>query len=208
MTITTPASTDFPSVEPPTAPSRDGSIRLIEKRLDYQNPFVSVCFDDVVFPSGAQGRYTVITSGTGLGVVAVPYATFRGLPYLGLVRQHRYPVGAFTLEFPRGGSDDLSLAEAARELVEETGLEFRSGALLGVLRPDTGLMDTQVAVWRTGHVLESLESNHVEDETGATVRWYSHGEVMGMVRGGQITCGITLAALAMLEYSGGISSAA
>ncbi|MGK3708751.1 NUDIX hydrolase [Arthrobacter sp. IK3] len=183
-------------------PPDDDTIRLIEERIAYSNPFVTVNFDDVVFPNGATGRYTRITSGTGLGVVAVPYTNFRGLPYLGLVRQFRYPTGEFTLEFPRGGSDDLSLAETARELVEETGLDCGRGRQLGVIRPDTGLMDTQIAVWCTFHTLESLESLHREGDTGATVRWYGVGEVMGLVSNGKITCGITLAALALIQNSG------
>lgn len=217
MTITaiSPGSMDergeetAPALPPaPPGPAADGSIRLIAKHTAYSNPYVSVNFDEVMFPNGAQGNYTRITSGTGLGVVAVPHAVFRGLPYLGLVRQYRYPVGAFTLEFPRGGSDDLSLEEAGRELVEETGLEYTSGNQLGVIHPDTGIMDTRVAVWRTVHHLTDLASLHVEEETGAKVQWYSHGEVIGLISSGKITCGITLAAMAMLENSGLLVSAA
>lgn len=183
-----------------------GMIRRVREREEYSNRFVTLNFDDVVFPSGAEGRYTRITAGTGMGVVAVPYASYRGLAYLGLVRQYRYPVGEFTLEFPRGGSDDLSLAEAARELIEETGLEPVGATLLGTIRPDTGLLDTTVAVWRTTHVLKNLHSDHVEDETGATVRWYSHGEISGLVRSGKISCSITLASLALIEHSGTMHS--
>lgn len=179
-----------------------GVIRRIQERQEYSNRFVTLSFDDVIFPNGEEGRYTRITAGTGLGVIAVPYASYRGIPYLGLVRQYRYPVSEFTLEFPRGGSDDLSLAEAARELVEETGLEPAGASLLGMIRPDTGLMDTKVAVWRTAHVLQSLDNNHVEPESGATVHWYSHGQISGLVRRGRITCSMTLAALALIEHSG------
>lgn len=187
-------------------PAEEGTIRRIREHTDYENRFVTVHFDDVEFPNGAQGRYTRITTGTGLGVIAVPYTNVRGIPYLGLVRQYRYPVGGFTLEFPRGGSADLSLAEAARELVEETGLDFVSGSALGAIRPDTGILDTVVAVWRTNHRLSDMDSVYVEEETGARIHWYSHGEVMGLVRSGQITCGMTLAALLLMEHSGGIHS--
>ncbi|MCC3292880.1 NUDIX hydrolase [Arthrobacter sp. zg-Y1110] len=193
---------DLPEAQQAAGPPEDAVIRRVREHVDYENRFVTVHFDDVVFPNGAQGRYTRITTGAGLGVIAVPYANFRGIPYLGLVRQYRYPVGEFTLEFPRGGSDDLSLEEAARELVEETGLGFNSGRLLGTIRPDTGILDTEVAVWCTTHTLDGLDSGHVEDETGATVRWYSHGEVMGLVTNGKITCGMTLAALALIQNAG------
>lgn len=187
--------------EPPIA-AEDGSIRVIAENPVYENKYVTVNCDDVLFPNGTKGQYTRITSGTGLGVITVPVAQFRGMFYLGLVRQHRYPVGSFTLEFPRGGSDDLSLEEAARELVEETGLGYASASQLGVLHPDTGIMDTRVAVWRTTHKLTSLESLHVEEETGARIRWYAYGEVIGLINSGKITCGMTLAAMAMLQNSG------
>ncbi|MCC3299426.1 NUDIX hydrolase [Arthrobacter caoxuetaonis] len=193
---------DLPDLPRDAGPPEEGVIRLVAEHVDYANRFVTVNFDDVVFPNGAEGRYTRISSGTGLGVVAVPYANFRGLPYLGLVRQYRYPTGEFTLEFPRGGSDDLSLAEAARELIEETGLEFTHGRKLGTIRPDTGILTTEVAAWCTFHALKDLENLHVEDETGATVRWYSVGEVMGLVLNGKLTCGISLAALALIQNSG------
>ena len=96
---------------------------------------------------------------------------FRGIAYLGLVKQYRYPMKDFTLEFPRGGSEDLGLAEAARELVEETGLQATSATPLGVIWPDTGILSTQVSVWKTTHASNGLRPEHVEDETGAHVLW-------------------------------------
>lgn len=204
MTLATTDPPDTVAAAPlePEASEADGSIRRLSSNLAYSNPFMQVHFDDVVFPNGEHGRYSRVAAGTGLGVVAVPYANFRGLAYLGLVRQYRYPTGEFTLEFPRGGSDDLTIAEAARELVEETGLDYISAHRLGTIRPDTGLLDTTIAVWQTGHVLESLESLHREEETGATIRWYQLGELTGLVMNGKITCGITLASLALMQASG------
>lgn len=212
MTITanTPAETDvagtpgvitemLSAIKTETAP---GIIEFLEGTTVLENRFIKVDTDAVRFPNGALGHYSTITSGTGLGVIAIPFVNFRGTPHLGLVRQYRYPVGQFTLEFPRGGSDDLSLDEAARELIEETGLDFTSGTLLGTLRPDTGILTTEVAVWKTVHGIEHLRPGFVEDETGAKIEWYSFGQVTGMVRNGKITCGMTLAALAMLQTGG------
>lgn len=175
-----------------------GTIEKLAGETVLENAFIRVDTDSVRFPNGALGNYSTVTSGTGLGVIAVPFVNFRGTPHMGLVRQYRYPTGEFTLEFPRGGSDDLSLDEAARELIEETGLDYRSATRLGTLRPDTGILTTQVAVWKTIHGPEHLRPGYVEDETGAKVEWYSYGELLGMIRNGKITCGMTLAAFAML----------
>jgi 8-oxo-dGTP pyrophosphatase MutT (NUDIX family) len=182
-----------------------GTIERLGGATVLENPFIRVETDTVRFPNGAIGQYSTITSGTGLGVIAIPFVNFRGTPHLGLVRQYRYPAGEFTLEFPRGGSEDLSLDEAARELIEETGLDYSSGTLLGTLRPDTGILTTQVAVWKTVHGKEHLRPGHVEDETGAKVEWYSYGELLGMIRGGKVTCGMTLAALALLTAGGNMN---
>lgn len=191
----------------PDAPtSADHPIQRISGRTVLENPFIRVDTDDVVFPNGAPGSYSVVTSGTGMGVIAIPVVNFRGYAYLGLVKQYRYPMKGFTLEFPRGGSDDLSLSEAARELVEETGLAPTSATPLGIIWPDTGILSTQVAVWKTSHASNGLKPEHVEDETGAHVLWYSHGEILGLIRGGQIRCGMTLAALALVEASGGLQA--
>lgn len=182
-----------------------GTIERLEGSIVLENKFIRVDTDTVRFPNGALGQYSVVTSGTGLGVIAIPFVNFRGNAHLGLVRQYRYPAEEFTLEFPRGGSEDLSLDEAARELVEETGLDYNSGTLLGTLRPDTGILTTRVAVWKTVHGPEHLRPGHVEDETGARVEWYSYGELLGMIRGGKITCGMTLAALGLLTAGGNMN---
>lgn len=189
---------------PETATSADHPIQRISGRTVLENPFLRVDTDDVVFPNGSPGSYSVITSGTGMGVIAIPFVNFRGYPYLGLVKQYRYPMKDFTLEFPRGGSDDLSISEAARELVEETGLTATSATPLGIIWPDTGILSTQVAVWKTTHASNGLKPDHVEDETGAHVLWYTHGEIIGLIRRGQIRCGMTLAALALIEGMGGL----
>lgn len=182
-----------------------GTIERLDGETVLENPFIRVDTDTVRFPNGAIGKYSTITSGTGLGVIAIPFVNFRGIPHLGLVRQYRYPTGAFTLEFPRGGSEDLSLDEAARELIEETGLDYSSATRLGTLRPDTGILTTEVAVWKTVHGKEHLRPGHVEDETGAKVEWHSYGEILGLIRGGKITCGMTLAALSLLTAGGNMN---
>lgn len=189
-------------VAPATVPAAPAPASDIIEQLEsftvLSNGFVKVDTDRVRFPNGAIGNYSKVTSGAGLGVLAVPFVNYRGSAYIGLVRQYRYPIGYHTLEFPRGGSLTLGLEEAARELAEETGLQYRSATRVGTLRPDTGLLTTEVAVWKTVHQATDIRPDHIEHETGATVHWFSHGEVLGMIAGGKITCGMTLAAFALM----------
>lgn len=213
LVVDTPVCHAVPAKPDDTAEAAPASTRepvpgIIERlggSTVLENPYIRVDTDMVRFPNGAMGHYSVVTSGSGLGVIAIPFLNFRGNLHLGLVRQYRYPLGQVTLEFPRGGSDNLSLDEAARELIEETGLSYTSGVHLGTLRPDTGLLTTEVAVWKTFHRMEHLRPGFVEDETGARVEWYSLGKVDGLIRNGQITCGMTLAALTLLRAGDGLN---
>lgn len=169
---------------------------------EFANRFVRLDNDTVQFPDGTIGTYAVVTSGTGRGCVAVPVLNHRGHDYIGFVTQYRYPILAHSLELPRGGTKDLSSDEAAREMAEEMGLPTGSSQYLGRVRPDTGLLSTDVAVWLMRQPASSLNNTHVEEETGAYTSWIHYGDVLGLMRSDRITCGITLAALGLLMASG------
>jgi ADP-ribose pyrophosphatase len=166
-----------------------------------RNAFIQVDLDDVVLPDGRTGEYSVITSGTGLGAMTIPLVTAAGTHFLGFISQYRYPVKTTLLEFPAGGTENFSAAEAGRELFEETGLEMHSAAFLGTVHPDP-VLNGEVAVWLSRQPETALASTHYEEESGGVLRWYSHDEVREMVRCGIIRSGVTLSALMMLEVSG------
>jgi ADP-ribose pyrophosphatase len=169
---------------------------------EFKNEFISLDNDSVQFPDGTVGTYAVITSGTGRGCVAVPVINHRGSDYIGFVTQYRYPILAHSLELPRGGSKGMGSDEAAREMAEEMGLPAGSSEYLGRIRPDTGLLTTDVAVWLMRQPPSSLDISHVEAESGAFTTWIHYGDVLGLMRSDRITCGITLASLALLIASG------
>lgn len=186
------------SLKPLTpATAESNTIERLDGRTVYANPFVSLDTDAVRFPDGALGSYTTITVGAGVGVIAVPTVEQDGQRHWGLVRQYRYPTGEYSLEFPRGSSKDLSANEAARELVEETGLSVGTATRLGEVRPDTGILTTRVAVWHTPMTTDSLSHEHEEAATGARLQWATDTQMRELVRHGQITCGMTLAAYAL-----------
>lgn len=170
-------------------------------RTALQNAFIRVDLDDVVLPDGRTGEYSVITSGTGLGAMTIPLVTAGGTHFLGFISQYRYPVQTTLLEFPAGGADNFSAAEAGRELFEETGLTMRDATFLGTMYPDP-VLNGEVAVWLSRQPETALASTHYEEESGGVLRWYSHDEVREMIRCGIIRSGTTMSALMMLEVSG------
>lgn len=170
-------------------------------RVALENSFIRVELDDVILPDGRPGKYSVITSGTGLGAMTIPLVTAAGTHFLGFISQYRYPVQTTLLEFPAGGAENFSAAEAGRELFEETGLVMRDATFLGTMYPDP-VLNGEVAVWLSRQPESALASTHYEEESGGVLLWYSHGEVREMVRCGIIRSGTTISALMMLEVSG------
>ena len=153
---------------------------------------------------GQEYEHLRITSGKGLGGIAIPTVNLRGIEYFAMVKQYRPVIGEETLEFPRGGTDSLDSSEAIRELIEETSLkplEKLAPLKLGIIYPDTGIMTTRVAVWRIAIDPNSvkLAAGHIENESNATHQWLSMGEIRGAIKNGKIRCSMTLAALSLLN---------
>ena len=170
----------------------------------YSDPWITVDTVPAQRGDGTTYPHRRIISGTGFGAIVIPRTVNRGLAYIALVSQSRPAPGIeMSLELPRGGTIDLSRDEAMRELIEETGLQDAGLYLLGVIRPDTGLMNTSVGVWLAGIPAASahLDESRSEWESGATCRWMMEADAYGAVRSGKITCGMTIAALGMLRMS-------
>ncbi|WP_159599526.1 NUDIX hydrolase [Agromyces humi] len=173
-----------------------------DRETRFENGKVRLDETPVVRPDGSEGFITTVHAGTGFGVVAIPRTVGRGMNFYGLVRQHRPVTNDYSLEFPRGWAADLSAAEAERELVEEINCEVLPNPVrIGQFRPEPGLLDTNVAVWL-------FETNPGEDllyreeKSGATHLWVNDSTLTSLVTSGTITCGITLAAWALLLASG------
>ncbi|MFC8019090.1 NUDIX domain-containing protein [[Kitasatospora] papulosa] len=158
----------------------------------FGNRFGRLYNDEVAFPSGTQGRY-LRWQWNQQGVVVVPV----GPAGLALVPAYRYPIGAVSLEFPRGGCEpgEDPCAAAARELEEETGLRAASVRTIGQLHTDTGLIETGATVCLAvvqpaGDVRARPEAT----ESVAEPRWMSQDTLLEWVRLGWIHCAVTLAA--------------
>ncbi|EMY36143.1 NUDIX hydrolase [Arthrobacter crystallopoietes BAB-32] len=194
--------TEAPAPIAPEAPAgRDRTIRRLDRQPIFRSAFVTHDLDHVRFPNGRDGKYSVIGVAEGFGVLAIPVLTFRGIDYLGLVSQYRYPVQVESLEFVRGGATEMTAAEAGREVREETGIEPGHAEYLGAVHPDTGMLSTEAGVWLFRQHPSDKDLDFTEDESGAMTSWHSLGEMLGLIRSGRIRCGITLAAFALLQAS-------
>jgi 8-oxo-dGTP pyrophosphatase MutT (NUDIX family) len=107
------------------AATRNGPWTVNERRIVYENPWISVAHCDVTRPDGAPGVYGVVHfCNVAVGVLPIDR---EGSTML--VGQHRFPHDAYSWELPEGGAPHGEAPEAAarRELLEETG--YRAGSM-------------------------------------------------------------------------------
>jgi ADP-ribose pyrophosphatase len=122
--------------------------------------------DAVIFPSGAGGLYDRIISESALGgnIGAAVLPVFPNGD-IGVVVQYRHATRSWELELPRGSSEgkESSLETAKRELKEEAGLEAAQWTQLGLMAPDTGILQSKVPIFLAKD-LKEVKSSHDESE--------------------------------------------
>jgi 8-oxo-dGTP pyrophosphatase MutT (NUDIX family) len=171
-------------------------IRQLATREVYRSPWMSVREDDVEFPSGAQGIYSVVDKRDFVLVLPLENDGFW------LVEQFRYPVGRREWEFPQGGwahgLDGTQDQLAAAELREETGFAADSLVHLGRLHACYGFCSQGYDVYlATG--LTAGEVDREVTEQDMIHEWRSHDEIRAMIRNGELTDAHSVAALTLYD---------
>ncbi|WP_260696782.1 NUDIX hydrolase [Streptomyces sp. 130] len=170
-------------------------IRRVREVPVFRSRFGTLFNDDVVAPSGATGQH-LRWQARKEGAVIVPV----GPAGYAFVTSYRYPIQSASVEFPRGSSEgEEGLAAAAvRELREETGLVCASPRPLGVIHADTGILAAPIRVYVAE--VDMATAGPAEPEAMESLTepvWVTPGELPEWLAEGRITCGITLAALAL-----------
>ncbi|MFF2370987.1 NUDIX domain-containing protein [Agromyces sp. NPDC058110] len=162
-------------------------------RTVYENRWIRVVEDEVERPDGEAGIYGVVEMRhPAVFVVAVTDAD-----EVLLVTVDRHTVGA-SIEVPAGGTDGEDALDAARrELLEETGYAASEWREIGFMTALNGIARAPETVFlATGLELADSAAHHQHEEGISQVRAVPWAEVWSMVRGGGITDGETVAALA------------
>jgi 8-oxo-dGTP pyrophosphatase MutT (NUDIX family) len=165
--------------------------QLSRKRL-FDSPYFVVDKDETVFPDGNVGDYFVLQPGQSAMVIPQVSAD-----EFVVIRQFRYPVQKFSIEFPAGARDANEEAHAAavRELKEETGIEAVELKKIGrfAVAPSRS---TQYSTVYLAQDLTFGEAANDPDEDIEVLR-VSRSEIAQMILDGIITDGPTLAAWAL-----------
>lgn len=175
-------------------PEEFGDIGVI-----YQDRYVTVVRDAVLFPSGVPGAYVrVCPSSDGVGAAILPVLSDGRIV---LVRHFRHADRQWHWEVPRGFGEPGEQGDvtARREAEEELGCPARELIHLGAMEADTGM-----AAARTELYLARLDEDEfrLTPSEGATtegigeVRAVGPEELEQMLLDGGITDSFTLAALA------------
>ncbi len=152
-------------------------------------PVLRVWRQEVAVSSGTQTWHLVEAQEGAPGVVCVGVRA--GMLALG--RSWRLPDRREAWEFPRGfGETGESPQDSARrEFREETGLTAEATDDLGWFHPDSGLLANRV---HAVEVVAGDSAQHESDGELSTLIWVTPGELLAMIRDGEVHDAMTLAA--------------
>jgi len=171
-------------------------IRQLASREVYRNEWLALREDQVEFPNGRTGIYSVVDKADF--VLVLPFADGG----FWLVQQFRYPVGRREWEFPQGGwpaghggpPEEL----AAAELREETGFTADRLVDLGRLHAAYGFCSQGYHVYlATG--LSAGPPHREHTEADMVHEWRSDEQLRAMVRDGTFSDAHSVAALALFD---------
>ncbi|GAA2005626.1 NUDIX domain-containing protein [Microbacterium ulmi] len=168
--------------------------KTLASRTVYENRWIRVHEDDVEGPDGP-GVYGVVE----LRHPAVFVVALDDEDRVCLVTLDRYATGSASIEVPAGGTDgEDPLAAAQRELLEETGFEAAEWELLGGMHALNGVANAPEHVFLARGLTPVADASSTQREEGIdSVQWMPFPDAVGLIRGGSLTDGESIAALAL-----------
>lgn len=143
-------------------------MRRLGSRIAYQNPWMTVREDAIELADGTESVYGVIEKPTYALIVAVDHGDVI------LVRQYRYPIDAWSIEFPQGtaSSPERSPEETAvSELREETGFSARRMQSIGRFHHAVGYSIQEGHVFLAEDLTEGPQELDATEQGMEVVRW-------------------------------------
>lgn len=170
---------------------RIGGWKTKSSTVVYDNPWIKVSHDEVLTPKGTEGIYGVVHfKNTAIGILPIDN---EGNTWL--VKQSRYSLNQYTWEIPEGGCSqgEEPLAAAQRELEEEVGLRARDWQQLMTMHLSNSVTDEFCVVFIARDLFAGVQQ--LEATEDIEVKKVSLIEAIEMVKSGEITDGISVAAL-------------
>jgi 8-oxo-dGTP pyrophosphatase MutT (NUDIX family) len=173
-----------------------GEIRRLGGREVYRSPWMSVREDEVEFPDGTHGTFSVVDKPDF--VVVLPYER----DGFWLVQEFRYPVAGRAWGFPQGGwppgRGGTAAQLAAAELREETGLRAAEFTHLGRLHAAPGYCSQSYDVFLATGLIPGPAARE-PTEADMVEAWRPESGVREMIARGELVDAHSVAALALLD---------
>jgi 8-oxo-dGTP pyrophosphatase MutT (NUDIX family) len=161
------------------------------RRVAYENAWITIWHDEVTRPDGEPGVYGIVHfANLAVGVLAID-AQDRVL----LVGQHRYALDEYSWEIPEGGvpEGESPFEGARRELREETGVDAADWVELARSHLSNSVSDELAILYlATGLTTGDATPDGTE---ALDVRWVPFDEVLAMTVDGRITDALTVLAV-------------
>lgn len=164
---------------------------VLNSKLEYENPWISVTEYQVLNPSGGKGIYgKVHFKNIAVGVLPIDAALNTWL-----VGQYRFVLNQYSWEMPEGGGamDTDPLDSAKRELLEETGLVAGNWQPLLTMHLSNSVSDELAIIFLARELRQETASP--EETEQLAIRKLPFEEVYRMVEQGEITDSMTVAAV-------------
>ena len=162
----------------------------------YQNPWIKVTEDKIIFPNNKPGIYGVVSMPDTVAVAAFENDGIY------LVKQYRYTVKKNSWELPSGHikPEETPLKAASRELGEEAGLKAKKWISLGYSNPAIGVMSTtRYLYFATG--LSLTNKQREPSEIDMEVKWFHLKVVEKMIENNSIFDDYLITALYKLNQA-------
>lgn len=172
------------------------SWKTLSSELVYESAWIAVHKHQTINPAGNPAIYSVVNF-KNLAIGIIPLSKDG---YTWLVGQWRYPLNAYSWEIPEGGGPhgEAPVETAKRELKEETGIVAGKFEEIMQLHLSNSATDEHAYVFiATDLSFEEAEPEETED---LKVKKVHISEAMEMVLNGDITDGISVAAIMKVSY--------
>jgi len=150
-------------------------------RTVFEGRIVKLNLERVSLPNGKQAELEVVHHPGG---VAVVLQNSEGK--LCLLRQYRHVAGGWIWEFPAGKLEtglDI-LANAKKEVLEETGATAKNWQLLGKTISSPGIFTEVIHLYYASGL--SMEEHAHEAEEVIEINWFSVADIHSMILSGEI----------------------
>ena len=174
------------------------SFRKLGERPVYQSVLLQVVVGTFSGPDGEQFERDLVHHPGAVVVVPVDEATGEVV----LVRQYRAPLDMELLEVPAGKRDvkeEPTALTAARELVEETGLEAGRMDLIGHFFNSPGFSDEESWCYLARDLRPVPDARHGIEEQHMTVERYPFADIGRLISSGAITDAKTIVGLYLAQ---------